>query len=96
MHYYDYEFPNKDYNAFEYDIETADGFFATNAVAFEDKIVIYNEFDNGFSSKEGENKKIELDDGSSWYEYAPYATIHNEFNEYYILNYDGSIVKSGK
>lgn len=95
LHYYDYT-NFGEHNAFEYDIETADGFFATDAVTFEDKIIIYNEFDNEFSSKEGEYKSIELDDGSFQVRHVPYATIHNEFNEYYILNYDGSIVKSGK
>ena len=87
LHYYDYT-NFGEHNAFEYDIETADGFFATDAVTFEDKIIIYNEFDNEFSSKEGEYKSIELDDGSFQVRHVPYATIHNEFNEYYILNYD--------
>ena len=95
VHYVDYDLSPEYYNAFEYDIETADGFFATNAVSFENKIILYNEF-NDITSKDGEYKAIEYDNGGLGYGYVPYATIHNEFNEYYILNTDGSIVKSGK
>ena len=79
LYYNDYSNNNEHYNAFEYDIETEDDFFATNALSFGDKIILYNECDYEMAPQK-DNSLIKL----------------NTKYRFYILNTDGSIVKSGE
>ena len=65
-----------------YKIDTRSDFYCTNVISMEDKIVIYNEYYAQNIIRDAE--------------YYDYVYLHNDYNEYYILNTDGSLVNSGK
>ncbi len=73
---------DNDYKALTYKIDTRSDFYCTNVISLEDKIVLYNEYYAQNIIRDAE--------------YYHDVYLHNVYNEYHILNTDGSLVNSGK